>query len=65
MEEFININFKYTEKGYTEAMRWYYFSSLRIKFDFILAVILPKRAFTTKEVEEQFRKLLSNKLKAE
>lgn len=40
METTIDINFRYTEKEYSSAVKWYYMKSSRILFDFILAVIL-------------------------
>ena len=40
METTININFKYTEKEYVNAVKWYYMNSSRIIFDFIVAVII-------------------------
>lgn len=40
MGDTLDINFKYTEREYTEAMKWYYFNSVKIKFDILLAIIL-------------------------
>ena len=40
MQTSININFKYTEKEYANAVKLYYMKSSRIVFDFIIAVTL-------------------------
>jgi len=40
LETTIDINFKYTEKEYASAVKWYYMKSYRIVFDFIVAIIL-------------------------
>jgi hypothetical protein len=40
MEESIDIRFKYTEKEYADAIRWYYLKASRIRFDFIVGILL-------------------------
>lgn len=40
MEKSLNLKFKYSEKEYAEAVRWYYSKSLNIKVDIIISVIL-------------------------
>lgn len=40
MEKSLNLKFKYSEKEYAEAVRWYYSKSFNIKVDIIISVIL-------------------------
>lgn len=40
MEKSLSLKFKYTEKEYTEAVRWYYSQSLNTKLDVVISVIL-------------------------
>jgi hypothetical protein len=40
MEKALNLKFKYSEKEYAEAVKWYYSKSLNIKVDIIISVIL-------------------------
>lgn len=39
MEKPLNLKFKYTEKEYVEAVKWYYSKSLNIKIDIIVSVV--------------------------
>lgn len=40
MEKSLNLKFKYSEKEYTEAVKWYYSKSLNIKVDILVSVIV-------------------------
>ena len=40
MEKLLNLKFKYSEKEYAEAVKWYYSKSLNIKVDIIISVVL-------------------------
>ncbi|MDP4144329.1 MAG: YcxB family protein [Bacillota bacterium] len=40
MENLLYLKFKYSEKEYAEAVKWYYSKSLNIKFDMVLSIIL-------------------------
>jgi len=39
MDESLDLKFKYTEKEYTEAVKWYYSNLLNSKIDIIASVI--------------------------
>lgn len=40
MEKLVCLKFKYSEKEYAEAVKWYYWQSLNIKLDIVISVIL-------------------------